>query len=125
MREQQELMELCPGWHTHMGGGAAGVCCRAHAQEKEVDMVIRQLEQVSLAHALALMGDLNHPDISWRVNAAENKQFRNFLVFTDDNFLTQVTEEPKIREALLLLTLPQKKTGWECEHQEQPRLQLQ
>lgn len=93
------------GWQMHMGDVVAGVCYRAHAQEKEVDKVsFRQLEEASLSHALALLGDFSHPDRCCSVNAAEHKQFRNFLDYTDDNFLTQ----PKRREALFLLILPQK-----------------
>jgi len=78
-------------------------------RKKEADKVyFRQLEEALFWYALALLGDFRNPDIYWRVNAAKDKKFRNFLECTDDNFLTQVTEEPKRGEALLLLTLPQK-----------------
>ncbi|GAB0203063.1 hypothetical protein GRJ2_002771900 [Grus japonensis] len=54
------------------------------------------------------MGDLNHPDICWRDNAAEHKQSRKFLECDDDNLLLQVTEEPTRRCAMLDLILTNK-----------------
>ncbi|GAB0209097.1 hypothetical protein GRJ2_003375400 [Grus japonensis] len=54
------------------------------------------------------MGDLNHPDICWKGNTARHAQSRRFLQSTDDNFLTQVVEEPTRRGVLLDLVLTNK-----------------
>ncbi|GAB0179532.1 hypothetical protein GRJ2_000418500 [Grus japonensis] len=54
------------------------------------------------------MGNFNHPDVCWRDNAAGHKQSRKFLECIDDNFLLQVTEEPRRRGAMLDLVLTNK-----------------
>ncbi|GAB0204934.1 mitochondrial enolase superfamily member 1 [Grus japonensis] len=54
---------------------------------------------------MVLMGDFNHPNISWRDNTAGHKQSRKFLECVNDNFLLQVTEEPTRRGAMLDLVL--------------------
>jgi len=54
------------------------------------------------------MGGFNHPDISWRDNAAGHRQSRRFLKCIDDNFLLQVIEEPTRRGAMLYLVLTNK-----------------
>ncbi|GAB0207498.1 mitochondrial enolase superfamily member 1 [Grus japonensis] len=54
------------------------------------------------------MGDLNHPDICWKGNTARHAQSRRFLQSIDDNFLTQVVEEPTRRGVLLDLVLTNK-----------------
>ncbi|PKU47503.1 hypothetical protein llap_2145 [Limosa lapponica baueri] len=51
--------------------------------------------------ALVLVGDFNYPDICWKGYTARNIQSKRFLQCTDDNFLTQLVEEPSRREALL------------------------
>ncbi|KAM9654465.1 uncharacterized protein ACIBXB_005124 [Morphnus guianensis] len=50
-----------------------------------------------------------HPDICWRDNTAGHKQSRRFLECIDDNFLLQVTEEPKRRGAMPDFVLTNKK----------------
>ncbi|GAB0193305.1 hypothetical protein GRJ2_001795800 [Grus japonensis] len=47
------------------------------------------------------MGDFNHPDTCWRDNTAGHEKSRRFLECVDDNFLLQVTEEPRRRGAML------------------------
>ncbi|GAB0206727.1 hypothetical protein GRJ2_003138300 [Grus japonensis] len=51
------------------------------------------------------MGDFKHPDICWKGNTARHAQSRRFLQSINDNFLTQVVEEPTRRGVLLLLDL--------------------
>ncbi|GAB0208110.1 PDZ domain-containing protein 2 [Grus japonensis] len=78
-------------------------------QEEEVDEAFyRQLEVASRSQALVLMGDFNHPDICWKGNAARHTQSRRFLQNINDNFLTQVVEEPTRRGVLLDLVLTNK-----------------
>ncbi|GAB0206196.1 hypothetical protein GRJ2_003085200 [Grus japonensis] len=74
-------------------------------QDEEVDEVIyRQLEVASRSQAPVLMGDFNHP-ICWKGNTTKYAQSRRFLQSIDDNFLTQVVEEPTQRGVLLDLVL--------------------
>ncbi|GAB0193299.1 hypothetical protein GRJ2_001795200 [Grus japonensis] len=54
------------------------------------------------------MRDFNHPDICWRDNAAGHEKSRKFLEGISDNFLLQVTEEPRRRGAMLDLVLTNK-----------------
>ncbi|GAB0181056.1 hypothetical protein GRJ2_000570900 [Grus japonensis] len=78
-------------------------------QDEEVDEAFyRQLEVASRSQALVLMGDFNHPDICWKSNTARHAQSRRFLQSIDDNFLTQVVEEPMRRGVLLDLVLTNK-----------------
>ncbi|GAB0208569.1 cAMP-dependent protein kinase inhibitor alpha [Grus japonensis] len=78
-------------------------------QEEEVDEAFyRQLEVASQSQALVLMGDFNHPGICWNSNMAKHAQSRRFLQSIDDNFLTQVVEEPMRRGVLLDLVLTKK-----------------
>ncbi|GAB0209421.1 hypothetical protein GRJ2_003407800 [Grus japonensis] len=87
----------------------AGVCYRPPDQGDRADEALyRQIGAASCSQALVLMGDFNHPDISWRDNAAEHKQSRKFLECVDDNFLLQVIEEPTRRGAMLDLVLTNK-----------------
>ncbi|GAB0203861.1 thrombospondin-4 [Grus japonensis] len=87
----------------------AGVCYRPPDQGDRADEALyRQIGAASRSQALVLMGDLNHPDICWRDNAAERKQSRKFLECVDDNFLLQVIEEPTKRGAMLDLILTNK-----------------
>ncbi|GAB0186142.1 mitochondrial enolase superfamily member 1 [Grus japonensis] len=62
----------------------------------------------SCSQALVLMGDFNHPNVSWRDNTAGHNQSRRFLEGLDDNFLLQVIEEPTRRGAMLDLVLTNK-----------------
>ena len=55
-----------------------------------------------------LVGDFNHPDISWEDHTARYTQSRRFLQSIDDNFLMQVVEEPTRKGALLDLVLTNK-----------------
>lgn len=78
-------------------------------QEEQMDQSFyRQLEAASCWQALVLKGDLNHPNICWRNNTARHMQYRSFLEIIDDNFLTQVIQEPTRRDALLDLVLTNK-----------------
>ncbi|GAB0208404.1 hypothetical protein GRJ2_003306100 [Grus japonensis] len=94
---------------ANMGDTVVGVDYRPPDQEEEVNEAFyRQLEVASQSQALVLMGDLNHPDICWKGNAAKHAQSRRFLQSIDDNFLTQVVEEPMRRGVLLDLVLTNK-----------------
>jgi len=122
MREQLECIELCLGadegveslWvrikgQPHMGDVIVGVYYRPPEQEEEVDeAAYRQLKVASQSQALVLVGDFNHPDISWEDHTARHTQSRRFLQSIDDNFLMQVVEEPTRRGALLDLVLTNK-----------------
>jgi len=78
-------------------------------QEEEVDEAFyRQLQVASQSQALFLMGDFNHPDITWEDHTARQVQSRRFLQSIDDNFLMQVVEEPTRKGALLDLALTNK-----------------
>ncbi|GAB0187941.1 hypothetical protein GRJ2_001259400 [Grus japonensis] len=71
-------------------------------QEDQADEALyRQIGAASRSQALVLIGNFNHPDISWRDNTAGHKQPRRFLEQVDDNFLLQVIEEPKRRGAMV------------------------
>ena len=50
-------------------------------------------------------GGLYRPDICWKDHTARYTQSRRFLQSIDDNFLTQVVEEPTRRGVLLDLVL--------------------
>ncbi|GAB0206587.1 hypothetical protein GRJ2_003124300 [Grus japonensis] len=92
-----------------MGDTVVGVYYRPPDQEEEVDEAFcRQLIVASRSQALVLMGDFNHPDICWKDNTARHAQSRRFLQSIDDNFLTQVVEEPTRRGVLLDLVLTNK-----------------
>jgi len=54
---------------------------------------------------LVLIGDFNHPAICWKDHTARHTQSSRFLQSIDDNFLTQVVEEPMRRGVLLDLLL--------------------
>ena len=94
MREQLECIELCLGtdeegveslWvrikgQPHLGDVIVGVYYRPPDQEEEVDEAFyRQLQAASQSQALVLMGDFNHPDISWEDHTARHAQSRRFL----------------------------------------------
>ncbi|PKU42484.1 rna-directed dna polymerase from mobile element jockey-like [Limosa lapponica baueri] len=82
-------------------------------QDGEVDEAFYNQLQVALqSQALVLVGDFNHPDICWKGYTARNTQSRRFLQCIDDNFLTQLVEEPTRREALLDLVLTNKEGPW-------------
>jgi len=123
VREQLECIELWLGkdkeqvkslsvrikGQPHMGDVIVGVYYRPPDHDEEVDEAFyRQLKVASQSQALVLMGDFNHPDISWEDHTARHMQFRRFLQSTDDNFLMQVVEEPMRRGALLDLKLTNK-----------------
>jgi len=63
-----------------MGDITVGVYYRPSDQEEEVDEAFyRQLQAASQSQALVLMGDFNHPDISWEDHTARHTQSRRFL----------------------------------------------
>ncbi|GAB0186117.1 hypothetical protein GRJ2_001077000 [Grus japonensis] len=91
------------------GDTVMGVCYRPLDQEDQVDEALyRQTGAASCSQVLVLMGDFNHPDVSWRDNTAGHKQSRRFLECIDDNFFLQVIEEPTRRGAMLDLVLTNK-----------------
>ncbi|PKU29906.1 rna-directed dna polymerase from mobile element jockey- hypothetical protein [Limosa lapponica baueri] len=123
VREQLECIELCLRvdeecveslcvrikGQTNMGDTVVGVYYRPLDQEEEVDEVFyRQLEIASQSQALGLTGEFDYPDICWKDNTARHAQSRRFLQSIDDNFLTQMVEEPMRRGALLDLVLTNK-----------------
>jgi len=105
----EELVESL--WVTikgqaHMGDTVVSVYHRPPDQEAEVDEAFcRQLKVASRSAALVLTGDFNHPDISWEDHTARHMQSRRFLQSIDDNFLTQVVEQPTRRGVRLDLVL--------------------
>jgi len=60
------------------------------------------------SQALVVKGDFNHPDIGWEDHKARHMQSRELLQSTDDNFLTQLLEDPTRRGVLLDLVLTNK-----------------
>jgi len=126
VREQVECIELGLGaderaeslWvrikgQAHKGDVMVGVYYRPPDQQEEVDEAFyRQLQAASQSQALVLMGDFNHPDISWEDHIARQAQSRRFLQSIDDNFLMQVVEEPKRKGALLDLVLQTRRDWW-------------
>ncbi|KAF4805591.1 hypothetical protein TURU_000453 [Turdus rufiventris] len=71
-------------------------------QEEEVDEAFyKQLEVASQFQALVLVGDLNYPNVFCRNNTEKDKQSRRFLESIDDNFLSQVVEDPTRNGVLL------------------------
>jgi len=86
-----------------------GVYYRPHDQEEEGDEAFyKQLKVALQSQALILMGNFNHPDISWEDHTARHMQSWRFLQSIDDNFLMQVVEELTRRGALLDLVLMNK-----------------
>jgi len=73
------------------------------------EALYKQLEVVSRSQALVLFRDFNHPDICCKDNMPRHTQSRRFLQSIDDNFLTQVVEEPTRGGVLLDLVLTNKK----------------
>ena len=67
-----------------------------------------QLKGASLSQALVLMRNFNHPGICWKDHTPKHTQSKRFLQSIDDNFLTQVVEEPMRRGVLLDLVLTNK-----------------
>ncbi|PKU46621.1 rna-directed dna polymerase from mobile element jockey- hypothetical protein [Limosa lapponica baueri] len=79
-----------------------GVYYRPPDQDGEADEAFySQLKVASQSQALVLMGDFNHSDICWEGYAARHVQSRRLLQCIDDNFLSQVVEEPTRRRVLL------------------------
>ncbi|GAB0203390.1 hypothetical protein GRJ2_002804600 [Grus japonensis] len=120
VNDQLECMELHLGMEEdptkslwvrikgRAGDIRVGVCYRPPNQGDQADEALyRQIGAASHSQALVLMGDFNHPDICWRDNAAEHKQSRKFLECVD-NFLLQMTEEPRRRPIMLDLALSNK-----------------
>ncbi|GAB0205877.1 mitochondrial enolase superfamily member 1 [Grus japonensis] len=94
---------------ANMGYTVVGIYNRPPDQEEEVDEAFcRQLEVASQSQSLVLMGDFSHPDICWKSIVAKHAQSRRFLQSIDDNFLTQLVEEPTRRGVLLDLVLTKK-----------------
>jgi len=72
-----------------------GVCYRPPNQDEEAHEVFyKRVAEVSQSLALVLMGDFNLPDICWKYNTAERKHSKRFLECVEDNFLTQLVNEP-------------------------------
>ena len=80
-----------------------------------------EVDGASCLQGLVLMGDFKHPIICWRENTAGHKQARKLLDSVDDNFLTQVVEEPTRGDGPH--AYKQGRTGQECEGWRQPWLQ--
>jgi len=79
-----------------------GVCYRPPNQDEEADEVFcKRLAEVSQSLALVLVGDFNLPVIYWKYNTAERNQSRRFLERVEDNFLTQLVNEPTRGDASL------------------------
>jgi len=86
----------------HKGDVIVGGYYRPPDQEEDDDEAFyRQLQAASQSQAPVLMGDFNHPGISWEDHTAMQEQSRRFLQSIKDNFLMQVVEEPTRKGALL------------------------
>jgi len=117
VREQLECIKLCLEerveslrvrikGQANTGDTVAGVYYRPSDQEEEVDEAsYRQLKVASRAQALVLMRDFNYTDICWKDHTARHTESRRFLQGIDDNFLTQVVDEPTRKVVLLDLLL--------------------
>lgn len=70
------------------------VCYKLPELEEVQGVFYRQLEAASKSQALILVGDFIYLDICWRSNTAKHEQSRRFLEGIDDNFLSQVVEDP-------------------------------
>ncbi|PKU36607.1 adaptin ear-binding coat-associated protein 1 [Limosa lapponica baueri] len=94
---------------ANKGDFVLGVCCRPPNQDEQVDEALyKRLAEVSQLPALVLVGDFNLPDICWKGNTAESRQARRFLKCMEDNFLTQLVEEPTRGGTLLDLLFTHK-----------------
>ena len=72
-----------------MGDTVVGVYYKPSDQEEDVDEAsYRQLKVALWSQALVLMGDFNHPDISWEDHTGRHTQSKKFLQNTDNKFLT-------------------------------------
>jgi len=91
-----------------MGNIIVGGYYRPPDQEEVDEAFYKQLKIASQSQALVLMGDFNHPDISWEDHTARHMQSWRFLQSINNNFLMQVVEEPTRRAALLDLVLMNK-----------------
>jgi len=72
-----------------------GVCYRPPSQdEEEYEVFYKRLAEVSQSLALVLMESFNLLDICSKYKTAERKQSRRILECVEDNFLTQLVNEP-------------------------------
>ncbi|GAB0207576.1 hypothetical protein GRJ2_003223300 [Grus japonensis] len=72
-----------------------GVCYRPPNQDEEADEAFyKRLAEVSQSLALVLMGDL--PDVCWKYNIAERKQYRSWL-----NMSQQCAQVAKVANSIL------------------------
>lgn len=84
---------LLPGWKSFL-------------YEVRLGNVLQSWKQAVVEnHALVVTGDLNHPNICWGDNTAQNKRPRRSLQNTADNFVILEVGEPARRGALLVLAL--------------------
>jgi len=79
----------------HKGNLVAGVYYRPPDQGEPTDEAFfLQLQKASCSQSLTLLGDFNHPDISWKSSTASCRQPRRFLECIEHNFLSQVIDTP-------------------------------
>ncbi|PKU41434.1 adaptin ear-binding coat-associated protein 1 [Limosa lapponica baueri] len=94
---------------ANMRDTVVGIYYRPPDQDGEVDEIFyNQLRVASQSQALVLVRDFNYPDICWKGYTARNIQSKRFFQCIDDNFLTQLVEEPTRREALMDVVLANK-----------------
>lgn len=102
------------------GSGLAGrqmwvtlqCACYRQPEEEDIDKTFfRHMQEAPRLQALVLMVLFNQPNICWRENTAGHKQPRRSLEYTDDNFLTEVIEEP-MREMLCWTPYLQTRKNW-------------
>ena len=77
-------------------------------RKKVDDAFFKNLEKASCSQALILMQDFSHPDTCWKDNIAGYKQSRQFMEYSDNNFLTEMIEDRTGKAALLDRTLIRK-----------------
>lgn len=72
------------------------------SQEEQADEAFLQaLAEVAQSPDLIFVGNFNLSNVCWKYNITERMQSRRFLKSVDDNFLTQMVNEPTRGGALL------------------------
>jgi len=78
------------------------VYCRPPDQGETIDEAfLLESQKASCLQALVLLGDFNHPDIFWKSSTVSYRQSRRLLECIEDDFLSQVTDSPTQRDAIL------------------------
>ena len=98
-----------------MGDAVMGVRYRPPDEKEVNESFYSQLEVPSQLQALVLVGDFNPRDICLKSKMARHTPSRRLLQSIEDNFLTQVLEEPTRQDVLLDLILTNRRSSQGCE----------